>query len=69
PGGLQEVLATTPLLPRSRPAPTSAWIEVDPASPRASAINDQPISFATHSRTRALRWEQRLSLTPPQEPR
>ncbi|MFJ3841869.1 CRISPR-associated protein Cas5 [Streptomyces sp. NPDC090054] len=69
PGDLQEALATTPLLPRSRPAPTTAWIEVDPASPGASAINDQPISFATHSRTRALRWEQRLSLTPPQERR
>ncbi|WP_331719623.1 type I-E CRISPR-associated protein Cas5/CasD [Streptomyces virginiae] len=69
PGTLEDVLATTPLLPRSRPAPTAAWVEVDPGTAGSSTINDQPVSFANHTRTRAMRWEQRLSLTPPQENR
>lgn len=64
PGTLEDSFATTPLLPRSMPAPTTAWVEVDPGTPGALTINDQPVSFASHNRARALRWEQRLSLTP-----
>ncbi|MET9427845.1 MULTISPECIES: type I-E CRISPR-associated protein Cas5/CasD [unclassified Streptomyces] len=68
PGTLEQTLASTPLLPRSSPGPTPAWVEVAPHTPGATATNDQPVSYATHNRARAVRWEQRLSLTPPELP-
>ncbi|MFG2716244.1 type I-E CRISPR-associated protein Cas5/CasD [Streptomyces goshikiensis] len=67
PGPLEQVLSSTPLLPRSRPAPTPAWIEVPHPTARAHDVHDQPVSYASHRRLRAPRWEERVSLHPPTE--
>ncbi|MGW6990903.1 type I-E CRISPR-associated protein Cas5/CasD [Streptomyces sp. NPDC054946] len=67
PGPLDEVLATTPLLPRSRPAPTTAWLEVPRPTAKAHDVHDQPVSYASHQRVRAPRWEERVTLNPPTE--
>ncbi|UQW99102.1 CRISPR-associated protein Cas5 [Streptomyces sp. RerS4] len=67
-GSLETTLATTPLLPRSRPAPTHAWIEVPHTTPGAINVNDQPLSYASHHRVHGPRWEKRITLTPPEKP-
>ncbi|MFD5513323.1 type I-E CRISPR-associated protein Cas5/CasD [Streptomyces sp. NPDC127051] len=42
-GSLEDALSSTPLLPRSRPAPTNAWIEVPHTTAGATNVNDQPV--------------------------
>ncbi|MEU6680987.1 type I-E CRISPR-associated protein Cas5/CasD [Streptomyces sp. NPDC046925] len=67
-GDIETVLATIPLLPRS-PHPTcTAWIEAPHHTPNATPVNDQPLSYASRTRSHAPRFETRHTLTPPGAP-
>ncbi|GAA2417534.1 type I-E CRISPR-associated protein Cas5/CasD [Streptomyces mauvecolor] len=65
PGPLEDVLATTPLLPRPAASACAAWFEVPPHTKGSVPQNDQPVSFSSRHRTHQPRWEQRTLLTPP----
>ncbi|MFJ5588398.1 type I-E CRISPR-associated protein Cas5/CasD [Streptomyces noursei] len=63
PGDVENVLTHEPPLPRARPTRCTAWIEAPPGTPNAQPITDQPVTFASHHRTHADRWEQRRTIT------
>lgn len=68
PGPLEDVLATTPLLPRPAAPSCAAFFEVPPHTPGSVPHNDQPVNFSSRHRTYQPRWEQRVTLTPPGAP-
>lgn len=65
PGTLENALTHTNLLPRAPHTNCTAWFEVPPHTPGAIQTNDQPLTFSSHTRSHAPRWEQRVTLTPP----
>ncbi|MER8097143.1 type I-E CRISPR-associated protein Cas5/CasD [Streptomyces goshikiensis] len=64
PGTLAEAFAAKRLLPDGEGPVSSgrrpwAWIQADPATPGASPVNDQPVTFDPARRAHGTRWETR----------
>ena len=59
-----DALAAVPRLPRAQEGALTAWVESGPG-PGAAAVADQPLSFDTHERDYALRYEKPVEIDPP----
>ncbi|MFC4467749.1 type I-E CRISPR-associated protein Cas5/CasD [Streptomyces xiangluensis] len=63
-GALEQVLASSALLPDATEPSPWAWIETRQATPNTVPISDQPVSFHPERRAHTTRWETRIRITP-----